>query len=330
MSDILQAIREKAPSLHRKEQTLAQYLLEHPQEAVHLGIAELAVRSGTSTATVSRFCRSFLFKGFADFRMKLAAELAQLPARSSYQDIVAGNPLSSIIQAIETNHLRSITDTTRQLDMQEPRRAVDTLRAANRIDLFGVATSGVVALDFQQKLARIGKYAQFWPDAHMQITGASSLGPSDAAFAVSYSGETPETLDALLCAKERGAVTISLTKFGVNPVSQAADIRLYASSLEEGMRRGDMASRIAQLHVVDILFTALVSEEFDRYVPRLEESYQSVSKYRKVKGRNDEYFDISLRGGTEQGGSGHHYGSGADEPQGCTGAGHRKHTRRHL
>ncbi|MCZ8513478.1 MurR/RpiR family transcriptional regulator [Paenibacillus filicis] len=285
MSDILQAIRSEAPSLHRKEQILAEFILDHAQEAVHLGITELAARSGTSTATVSRFCRAFLFKGYADFRMKLAAELAQMPAQTSYQDILAGNPLQSIVQAIESNHLRSITDTTRQLDLTEVRRAVDALRAALRIDLFGVATSGIVALDFQQKLVRIGKHAQYWPDPHMQITAASSLGPADAAFAVSYSGETPETRDALLCAKERGAVTISLTKFGASPVSQEADIRLYASSLEEGMRRGDMASRIAQLHVVDILFTALVSEDFDTYVPRLEETYQSVRKYRKDKGR---------------------------------------------
>lgn len=81
-----------------------------------------------------------------------------------------------------------------------------------------------------------------------------------------------------------GAVTISLTKFGTNPLANLSDIRLFASTLEEGMRRGDMASRIAQLHVIDILFTSLVSEEFDELIPRLERSYQLVRKYRN-KGR---------------------------------------------
>ncbi|MFC6229591.1 MurR/RpiR family transcriptional regulator [Paenibacillus allorhizosphaerae] len=285
MTNILQAIRDKQPSLHRKEQELAQYVLEHAPEVVHLSITELADRSGASTATVSRFCRSFLFKGYADFRMKLSAELVQAPAKPSYQDIVAGNSLHSIVQAIETNHLRSISDTTRQLDLTELQRAVDSLQRARRIDLYGMATSGIVALDFQQKLVRIGKMAHYWPDSHMQITSASSLTEHDVAFAVSYSGETPETNDALQCAKERGALTISLTKFGMNRLSQASDIRLFASSLEEGMRRGDMASRIALLHVVDILFTALVSEQFDEYVPLLEQSFQQVKKYRKEKGR---------------------------------------------
>jgi hypothetical protein len=45
------------------------------------------------------------------------------------------------------------------------------------------------------------------------------------------------------------------------------------------MRRGDMASRMAQLHVVDILFIGLVSEHFEQYVPRLEASFQTVKLY---------------------------------------------------
>ncbi|WP_159887482.1 MurR/RpiR family transcriptional regulator [Paenibacillus puerhi] len=285
MSSIMEMIRGQQSHMNPKEQELAQFLLGHPHEAVQLNITDLAERSGISTATVSRFCRSLMFKGYSDFRMKLGAELAVAPAQSTYQDIVAGNSLHRIAQAIEANHLRSISDTTRQLDLQAIAQAAAALRSAKRVDLYGVATSGVVALDFQQKLVRIGKAAYYWPDSHMQITSASSLNEGDVAFAISYSGETVETCDALLCAKERGAVTVSLTKFGSNRISQEADIRLFASSLEEGMRRGDMASRIAQLHVMDILFTALVSENFDVYVPRLEHSYQQVRKYRKDKGR---------------------------------------------
>ncbi|MDF2726122.1 MAG: transcriptional regulator, RpiR family, partial [Paenibacillus sp.] len=141
--------------------------------------------------------------------------------------------------------------------------------------------SGVVAQDFYQKLVRIGKRATVFSDPHMQITSASNLHEGDAAFAISYSGETPETIDALRCAKERGATAISLTKFGPSTLASLSDIPLHTSSLEVGMRRGDMASRIAQLHVIDILFTGLVSICFDDYVPNLELSYQMVKKYRK-------------------------------------------------
>ncbi len=118
----------------------------------------------------------------------------------------------------------------------------------------------------------------------MQITSASSLSKGDVVFAVSYSGETPETIDALMCAKASGASTIALTSYGSSTLATLADIPLFSSSLEKGMRRGDMASRIAQLHIIDILFTGMVSTRFGDFIPRLEQSYLNVQQYRNKRG----------------------------------------------
>ncbi|WP_248925775.1 MurR/RpiR family transcriptional regulator [Paenibacillus hamazuiensis] len=279
MSAILQTIRELSAGMNPKEQEIAGFILEHAGDVVSMSITELAEKSGGSTATVSRFCRMLHFNGFAEFKMKLAAELAQPDPRQSYQDIVAGNPLSSIISAMEANHLRSITDTTRLLDVKQLQKALGALKNARQIDLYGVATSSVVAMDFYQKLVRIGLRAVTFADPHMQITSASTLTREDVAIGISYSGETPETCAALRCAAENGATTISLTKFGASTLAGLSDIQLFTSTLEEGMRRGDMASRIAQLHVIDILFMGLVSEQFEVHVPRLEKSFQMVKKY---------------------------------------------------
>jgi DNA-binding MurR/RpiR family transcriptional regulator len=285
VSLILSSIAQLEPSLHGKELELARYILANAEDVVRMSITELAERSGTSTATVTRFCKSLHFAGYPDFKMKLSLDIARQPAAATYQDIVQGNPVQEIVSAIEANHLRSISDTTQLIDTDRLSQAVDKLLAARRIDLYGVATSGVVAQDFYQKLIRIGKSATAFTDSHMQITSAANLSAGDVAFAISYSGETPETIDALRCAKDRGAFTISLTKYGVSTLANTADIALFSSSLEDGMRRGDMASRIAQLHMIDILFVCMLSRGFEDYVPKLEESYHQVNHYRKRKGR---------------------------------------------
>ncbi|MEI7026339.1 MurR/RpiR family transcriptional regulator [Paenibacillus sp. y28] len=276
---ILHAIEEQLDSLHPKERELAAYILRQPQQAVGMSITELAREAGGSTATVSRFCRMLHFQSFADFKIRLAAELGAPASPAQYQDIVAGRPLQEIVAAIEANHIRSITDTTRLLDIGQLLQAIRVLDGARRIDLYGVATSGIVAEDFGQKLVRIGKFATAFSDPHLQLTSASSLGKEDAAIGISYSGETPETIRSLQCAAANGATTISITRFGANTLAGLADLPLFASSAEAGMRRGDMASRIAQLHVIDILFTGLVSERFDSYVPLLEQSFQAVRHY---------------------------------------------------
>ncbi|WP_267901023.1 MurR/RpiR family transcriptional regulator [Cohnella endophytica] len=281
---ILNAIQEKMDHLHLKERALAEYLLAHPQQAVQMTITELAAQSGSSTATISRFCKTFHSHSFPDFKQRLATELVQQTSTANqYQDIVAGKPLHDIVSAITTNHLRSITDTTQVLDRNQLSLAIEALHNANRIDLYGSATSGIVAQDFFHKLIRIGKAAATFSDPHMMLTSATSLTSRDVAIGISYSGETPETIHALRSAADQGATTLSITRFGANTLAEHAAIRLFTSSAEVGMRRGDMASRMAQLHVVDILFIGLVSEHFEQYVPRLERSYQLVKSYTSSK-----------------------------------------------
>ncbi|OAB47285.1 MurR/RpiR family transcriptional regulator [Paenibacillus antarcticus] len=289
MATILHTIQRQLSKLSPLERKLAERILAAPSEIVHMGITELAEQSTVSPATITRFCKVFHFKGFPDFKVHLASEIAQGGPEeesysSAYQDIVAGNPLSLIVEAIQANHLASIRDTTSLLDLTKLTKVVDWLCGARRIDLYGMATSSIVAQDFYQKLIRIGVNCTAFADSHMQITSASTLGPNDVAFAVSYSGETPETIDALTCARNNGATTISLTSYGSNTLASLADLPLFSSSLEQGMRRGDMASRIAQLHIIDILFTGMVSKQFGDFVPKLEQSYNNVQQYRNKRG----------------------------------------------
>ncbi|MFD0674029.1 MurR/RpiR family transcriptional regulator [Cohnella sp. GCM10027633] len=277
---LLNAMQEKLESLHPMERKLAECVLADPAATVQMTITDLAGRSGSSTATISRFCKLFQCQNFPEFKRKLATELVHIGGTTNqYQDIVAGNPLTDIVSAITTNHMRSLTDTTRLLDFGQLRTAIAALHGAGRIDLYGSGTSGMVAQDFFHKLIRIGKAAAVFVDPHLQLTSAASLTPRDVAVGISYSGETLETIHSLRTAAEQGATTLSVTRFGANSLAELSAIRLFTSSAEAGMRRGDMASRMAQLHIVDILFTGLVSEHFEEYVPRLERSFQTVRQY---------------------------------------------------
>ncbi|WP_046215765.1 MurR/RpiR family transcriptional regulator [Paenibacillus wulumuqiensis] len=284
MSPILHVLEQGLNKLSPQERRLAHYILQQPSSVIRLGITQLANQCGISPATVTRFCKTFNFEGFPDFKMKLAGELAQQSVPSSYQDIIAGNPLAEIVKAIESNHVTSINDTTRLLNLPKLEQAIGYLTRARRIDLYGIATSSIVAQDFYQKLIRIGKNCTAFADSHMQITSASTLSSEDVALAISYSGETRETIDALTCARENGATVMSLTQYSSNPLAAMADISLFSSSLEKGVRRGDMASRIAQLHIIDILFTGMISAQFNDSVNKLELSYKNVRRYRKDSG----------------------------------------------
>src|ERR687892_486336 len=85
------------------------------------------------------------------------------------------------------------------------RRVADAVVAARRIDIYGIGASGFVGQDLHQKLHRIGLLAFSWPDPHAALTSAALLDAECVAIAISHTGTTLDTVDALRAARESGA-----------------------------------------------------------------------------------------------------------------------------
>ena len=54
------------------EKKIADYLIEHKEDVIHMNLKELAEATYTSTATISRFCKKVGEKNFNDFRVHFA------------------------------------------------------------------------------------------------------------------------------------------------------------------------------------------------------------------------------------------------------------------
>ena len=68
MKDLMMRIRFQLPSLPRAERVVAEALLENPEAISGLTLAQLAKETGSSDASVIRFCRRMGFKGYTDFK----------------------------------------------------------------------------------------------------------------------------------------------------------------------------------------------------------------------------------------------------------------------
>ena len=75
VKSLLLAIRGLLPALNEQEQKVGQYVLDHPDEVIHLAMSDLAQRCAVSATTVFRFCRRVQTDGFQDFKIRLALEL---------------------------------------------------------------------------------------------------------------------------------------------------------------------------------------------------------------------------------------------------------------
>ncbi|GAB2956616.1 MurR/RpiR family transcriptional regulator [Nonomuraea fastidiosa] len=285
---LLIRIRAAMPALRPSERRIAEEFTEAPAAAANLSIAELAARCQTSTTSVVRFYRRMGYAHYRDFRIDLTRavareELATASLSEVSGDIDRNDSLAGIVTKVAMNETLSIADTARFLDMDALGRAVELLLGARRIDTFGVGASALVGLDLQQKLSRIGRTAINWPDSHSAWTSAATLGPGCVALAVSHTGATVDTVEFLAIAGKAGAATIALTNFRESPLARAADVTLTTAARETRFRSGALGSRIAQLMVVDCLFTGVAQASYDESMEALRNTYAVVHDRRVTR-----------------------------------------------
>ncbi|MFS0920929.1 MurR/RpiR family transcriptional regulator [Brevibacillus sp. 179-C 1.1 NHS] len=274
----LQAILDQLKPSERK---VADFILAHPEDVVKLSVQKLAELSGVSEATIIRLARSLNMKGYQELKLRIAGDLTKQTAMGSYQEIMMEGSVESIMQAVSWNNIQSIQDTLSVLSNDEVKKAVDVLSVARKIDVYGVGASAVIADDIRQKFSRINLWCEAYSDFHAQLTSAVTLTEKDVVIGISYSGQTEDIIQSLTEAKQQGATIITLTKFGPSPVAELANIRLFTSSVEKSIRSGAMASRIAQLNVIDILFITMISRMQEQVIPLLEKSRLAVSRTKR-------------------------------------------------
>lgn len=280
MADCRFKLKELMNSLTAKEQILAQFILDFPSDVIQMSINELAQACGTSISTVVRLCKSAGYNGYKAFCRELSVDLdrSQTMASDDYTDIRPGDSIESIMNTVCANDIRAIENTLSVLKIDELEKAVAAIAAAKRVDFYGVAVSGNVAMDACNKFVRINKISMSAADPHQQILNASLLKPEDAAVLISYSGNTKDILETADVVKQSGATLISLTKYSRNPLAKSADICLYSSSSETLIRSGPMGSRIGQLAVIDVLYTAVASRQYEQVKSYLDKTRLATSK----------------------------------------------------
>jgi DNA-binding MurR/RpiR family transcriptional regulator len=261
-------IRTELPRMSGSLRKVGELVLADPAAATHGSAAELGRRTGTSQATVTRFCRALGLESY----QQLLIELAQEQGRTAAEPRTAAlgprigpdDDLEQVIGVVAEADLRALRHTADQLDREALERAAQALARARRIDVYGVGGSGIVAHETQARLFGIGCAAHAWTEVHAAATSAALLTPSDAVVAVSHSGATREVLEPLRTAAERGAATVALTGDPRSPLAQAADIRLTSFSGETSFRRGNFGTRHSVLLIVDCLYARVAQLTYER------------------------------------------------------------------
>jgi DNA-binding MurR/RpiR family transcriptional regulator len=261
------------------ERSIAQFVLDNPERVMQMSISEAARDIGVGESTVIRFCRAVGYKGYQEFKLRLAQDLVE-PVEYIHENISFADRTEDLAQKVFQTNVRAVADTMRSLDSGMVEVAAKALAGARRIDIYGVGYSSLTALDAKLKFARLGLAADSYGDAHLQAMAAVLLGRGDVAIGISHSGSTRDVVDALASARKSGATTISITNFSPSPITRASDVVLLTASPESPLGGEVLTSRIAQLCVIDVLSVALAVVLGESCLELIKKTSEAVKKKR--------------------------------------------------
>ena len=272
-------VTDNYDNLRKSEQKVADYVLKNAQEVIHFSVSQLAESAHVSDPTVIRFCRALGFKGFQDFKIHLAQNVISA-VRSIHESMSEKEEVPELVRKVFDANREAITSTLGTLDFAVIQQTIDKLRYAQKVIFYGLGGSAVVAMDAYHKFFRIGIPCEWFNDGHMAIMAASMMKPGQVFVAISHSGATHDVVEAVQAAAEAGATTVGVVSYSKSPLSKIVNHTLLVGSSETGFRFEPMASRIAQLSVIDVLSVGVALTRSDEVVSNLAKSRKALAKRR--------------------------------------------------
>lgn len=261
-SAMLMKIKSMRERMSKAELLVCDYILAHPDDVIHLSVSELAVKSGVSDATVIRASQKIGSSSYQDLKISLAKDLVT-PLQGVNEEVSSDDSAGVVSEKVFKGILHTLDYTYRIQDPGSLEKAAEMLLHANRICICGLGNSHAIAADIQHKFMRLGLDANAYADNHLQVICASTLKRNDVLFAVSHSGSSVDVVHAAKIALSNNASVISLTNVGHSPLADISTIALHTASNETKYRRVALSSRIAQMAIVDVLYTLIAMKKPD-------------------------------------------------------------------
>lgn len=275
MKSVLIVLQDYLPGASATEEAVINYILSSPEEAANETVSELSKKTYTSQATIVRLCAKIGFSGYRDFRRALSAEIEVIKRaiREDVPEISPSDSIDDIAAKVTSMNIKSLEETLRIIDTDILSNCISLIESAGTVGLFGVGAGLVVARDAYIKMLRINKPCIFNDDWHNQRLQAHNLSSCDLAILITYSGKTREVIECARILKKNRCPIIAITQNGQSPIAQMSTYNIYIPSSEQTLRSGAMASRMAQMNVIDILYNAYAFKRYDGFKQRLAETY---------------------------------------------------------
>jgi DNA-binding MurR/RpiR family transcriptional regulator len=265
-------IQARFDECSRSQKDVAQYIVDHLDEAAFQTAEELARRANTSSSTVVRFSQALGFEGFPELQAAAREEYRRVHTKTEPKtgSQASSTPLFSLDQnefetALTADHL-NVEETARKVSRSSVEALIEAIVSAEKVLVAGTDQMAffasylrhllmlldlrvdVVASPSQEALSRLGRI-----DAGTLVIGLSAGRPH------------PLVVRAMKLARHRKADTAAITDATLSEVAKLAKIKLYYSSNSPAFVR----SHTALLSLIQALAYGVYAQDSAQYDDRI-------------------------------------------------------------
>ncbi len=262
--NVFSKINSEYYQLTTAEKKVGDYVVLHQQKTQYMSISELAEECGVAEATISRFCKRLGYKGYNAFKLAVANSTANRAANNPLAgEVLPGDSIQDMCQKIYAADMEAAAQTMALIRPELITQAAGLILSAGKVLCMGQGGSMILAQETAHLFSTsLPNFTAVW-DSHLQAIAAAHLAKNDVVMYFSYSGSTKDLLEIQKIVRARGAHTILITRFPKSPGAACADVVLQCGSKEGPFQLGSVAARIAQLFLMDVLFSEICRRDME-------------------------------------------------------------------
>lgn len=268
-NNIIDLIHERYEDMSKSHKIIAEYIINHYEQAVFMTAAKLGIAVGISESTVVRFASGLGFRGYPEFQATLEEWVkGQLSSVSKMSVKYGGSSQKDIVKSVLQADIEKINDTIENLDPNVFEIAVETILKAKTIYVVGLRSCEPLAsfLSFYLNMV-VGHVVQ------LKTTSTSELfeqmihiDENDVMIGISFPRYSMRTLKAMEFASDRNAKVIAITDGPHSPVNMYSSCNLLAKSDMFSV----VDSLVAPLSLINALVVTICLKEKDKVRESLE------------------------------------------------------------
>jgi len=282
-ANLTSLITSQMSGFSKGQKRIAQYIVEHPDEAAFMTAFKLGETVGVSESTVVRFAAELGFEGYPELQRAIRDLIrSKLNSIQRIEVTRARMADDEVLDNILLNDVANLRQTLEELPRETFYEAVDAIIRAKKVYIFGAGSCRSLANFTAYYLKMLlGDIHLVYTSSEMEILEEMfHINEDDVLIGLSFPRYSSKAVKALHFAHSRRAKIVAITDSTRSPIASYADYLLLAHS--------DMAtivdSLVAPLSIINALIVAVAVKTLDQNkgkLAELEELWDTYSMYTK-------------------------------------------------